>query len=67
MRTITQKSKIVGKDMNANVYEAQKRYSENQKRRGMVRVNTFVPEELAEHLKNIAADMRSGKWSAKDS
>lgn len=65
MRPITQKSKIVGENMSGNVYEAQRRYTENQKKRGMARVNTFVPEEHVEELKRIAADMRSGKWGKK--
>lgn len=45
------------------IYEAQKRYAENQKQRGMTRVNLFVPKDLAGQLKAIAADMRSGKWT----
>jgi hypothetical protein len=51
--------------MTSAVYEAQRRYAENQKQRGMTRVNLFVPKDLAEELKAIAADMRSGKWSRK--
>ena len=48
--------------MAGSIYEAQRRYADNQKKRGMVRVNTFVPEEYSEELKNIAAAMRSGVW-----
>ena len=46
--------------------EAQNRYIDRNKKKGMTRVNVWIPDTNADDLREIAADMRKGKWSKND-
>jgi len=48
--------------MKSSVFEAQKRYTESNLRKGMARINVWIPEEHAQTLKDIAQKMRTGQY-----